>query len=139
MTYRVLIVLALLGFLVLSSPLSAGSAVCDARVNNTVAKLLECVTVDGVRQHQAAFQTHADANGGNRFSGFPGYDASVDYVVALMEGAGYVVTVQPFDYTAFTPQGRPSWRRHLPQRSPTWRERTSSSLTRASPATSRPR
>jgi Zn-dependent M28 family amino/carboxypeptidase len=79
----------------------AGSKACDSRNNNTVAKLLECVTVDGVRQHQAAFQAHAEVNGGTRVSGFPGYDASVDYVVGLMEGAGYQVTVQPFDYTAF--------------------------------------
>jgi len=45
---------------------SAGPASCDARVNNTSKKLLECVTVDGVRGYQAAFQAIADANGGTR-------------------------------------------------------------------------
>ncbi len=54
---------------------SAGEASCDSRVNNTHAKLLECVTLDGVREHQAAFQAIADANNGIRTSGTPGYDA----------------------------------------------------------------
>jgi aminopeptidase Y len=35
------------------SAVSAGSASCDTRVNNTHAKLLECVTLEGVRAHQA--------------------------------------------------------------------------------------
>ncbi len=29
---------------------------CEERNNNTYAKLLECVTLEGVREHQAAFQ-----------------------------------------------------------------------------------
>lgn len=80
---------------------SQGSASCDSRVNNTFNKLLECVTLDGVRAHQAAFQTHADANGGNRFAGLPGHEASVSYVAGKLRAAGYNVTVQPFDYLAF--------------------------------------
>ena len=48
----------------------------------------------------AAFQAIADANGGNRFSGMPGYDASVDYVAEKLEAAGYDVDVQAFDYLA---------------------------------------
>jgi Zn-dependent M28 family amino/carboxypeptidase len=79
----------------------AGPAACEKRNNNTTAKLLECVTLEGVREHQAAFQAIADANGGNRFSGLPGYNASVDYVVGRLEAAGYDPTVQEFDYTAF--------------------------------------
>ena len=76
----------------------AGPKSCDNRVNNTQKKLQECVSVDGVREHQAAFQAIADANGGARFSGSPGYDASVDYVVERMEEAGYNVVVQPFEF-----------------------------------------
>ncbi|MGH9228205.1 MAG: M28 family metallopeptidase [Acidimicrobiales bacterium] len=83
----------------------AGPAACENRNNNTAKKLLECVTLEGVREHQAAFQAIADANGGNRFSGLPGYDASVDYVVERLEAAGYDPEVQPFDYLAFTPLG----------------------------------
>ena len=54
----------------------AGSPACANRVNNTFAKLTECVTLEGVRAHQAALQAIADANNGIRTSGTPGYDAS---------------------------------------------------------------
>ncbi len=47
---------------------AAPPAACENRNNNTIAKLLECVDVDGVREHQAAFQAIADANGGTRVS-----------------------------------------------------------------------
>ena len=71
------------------------------RVNNTQGKLQECVTVDGVREHQAALQAIADANNGIRVSGTPVYDKSVDYVVAKMMDAGYDVTVQDFEFQTF--------------------------------------
>ena len=74
---------------------------CDRRNNNTYQKLTQCIRLDQVRAHQAALQSIADANGGNRFSGRPGYDRSVDYVVGKLKAAGYNVTVQPFDYLAF--------------------------------------
>jgi aminopeptidase Y len=74
---------------------------CENRNNNTIEKLLECVDVEGVREHQAALQDIADANGGIRTSGTPGYDASVDYVVERMEAAGYEVTTQEFVFQTF--------------------------------------
>ncbi len=77
------------------------SASCANRVNNTHAKLQECVTIDGVRAHQKAFQAHADANNGIRASGTPGHQASVDYVAGKMRAAGYQVVVQPFQYQTF--------------------------------------
>jgi hypothetical protein len=46
-------------------------------------------------------QAIADANGGIRTSGTPGYDESVDYVAGKLEAAGYNVTIQPFEFTAF--------------------------------------
>jgi len=82
----------------LAAPSQTG---CDDRANNTYKKLLECVRVGQVREHQAAFQEIADANDGNRFSGLPGYDESVDYVVETLEAAGYDPEVQEFDYLAF--------------------------------------
>lgn len=82
---------------------SAGSASCDARVNNTSKKLLECVTVDGVRGHQAAFQAIADANGGTRQAGTPGYAQSAEYVASTLEAAGYEVTLDPFDFVFLPP------------------------------------
>src|SRR5918997_836772 len=80
---------------------AASRADCLGRANATYQQLLECVTLDGVRAHQAAFQAIADANEGNRFSGFEGYDASVAYVVETLEAAGYDVEILPFDYLAY--------------------------------------
>ena len=74
---------------------------CDTRTNNTYTKLLECIRLDEVREHQAALQAIADENGGNRFSGTPGYDASAAYVAERLEAAGYDVEIQTFDYLAF--------------------------------------
>ena len=81
--------------------LAAGGA-CGNRVNNTFSKLLECVTLEGVRSHQAAFQAIADANGGTRAAGTPGYDQSVNYVVGKLTAAGYDVSLHafPFVYVA---------------------------------------
>ncbi len=81
----------------------AGPSACDTRVNNTHAKLLECVTLSGVREHQAALQAIADANGGTRASGTPGYDASVQYVVDRMTAAGYNVTLNAFPFIYVPP------------------------------------
>ncbi|MET7671842.1 M28 family peptidase [Micromonospora luteifusca] len=69
--------------------------------NNSVRKLTKAVTLQGVLRHLDAFQAIADANGGNRGSGLPGYDASADYVAGLLENAGYSVTRQPFDFNFF--------------------------------------
>ncbi len=90
------------GVVVIGGPAaSARSSSCANRNNNTVDKLLECVTVDGVRTHQAALQAIADANNGIRTSGTPGYDASAAYVADTLEAAGYDVTVQEFDFQTF--------------------------------------
>ena len=55
----------------------------------------------GRSRHQAQFQAFADANGGTREASTAGYTASADYVAAQMEGAGYEVTRQPFEYNYF--------------------------------------
>jgi aminopeptidase Y len=81
---------------------AAPPAACEGRSNNTIAKLLECVDLGGVREHQAAFQAIADVNGGTRASGTEGYDESAAYVAERMEAAGYAVTIQPFDFVRFT-------------------------------------
>jgi aminopeptidase Y len=93
--------LAISSALVLTGTASAGPQACDSRVNNTHDKLQECVTVDGVREHQAALQAIANANNGIRTSGAPGYDQSVAYVVGKLVAAGYNVTLQPFQFQTF--------------------------------------
>lgn len=77
---------------------------CDSRNNNTYVKVLECVRLEGVRAHQAALQAAADANGGTRAAGTPGYAASVDHVVSTLQAAGWKVTLNEFPFT-FTPLG----------------------------------
>jgi Zn-dependent M28 family amino/carboxypeptidase len=83
---------------------SAQGNACENRTNNTYDKLLGCVTLEGVREHQAAFQAIADASNdpvfpGTRAAGTEGYDASVDYVAGLLEDAGYEVTLDPVQIT----------------------------------------
>ena len=69
--------------------------------NNTSRKLQAAVSADGMLEHLEAFQAIADANGGTRVSGTPGYDESVDYAKGVFESAGYDVTVQPFQFQTF--------------------------------------
>ena len=68
-------------------------------------KLLRCVTVKGVMQHERAFQRIADRNDGNRSAGTSGYDASARYVQKRMKRAGYKVSVQTFDVYAYSELG----------------------------------
>lgn len=95
------LVLVLVASLAAMSVVLAGSEACDTRVNNTFNKLLECVTVEGAREHQAALQAIADANNGIRTSGTPGYDQSAAYVAQRMQAAGYQVTIQEFQFQTF--------------------------------------
>jgi Zn-dependent M28 family amino/carboxypeptidase len=76
---------------------------CEVRNNNTIDKLLECVTAAGAMEHLEAFQEIADENGGNRAAGTAGYEASVDYVVEVLEASGWTVTIDEFDYTFVGP------------------------------------
>jgi Zn-dependent M28 family amino/carboxypeptidase len=79
------------------------AATCESRTNDNIKKLLECVTLEGVRAHQAAFQAIADANGGLRTAGTPGYERSVEYVVEKMTAAGYNVTLNAFPFVYLAP------------------------------------
>ena len=94
---------AVLAAILLPGSASAEPAACATRNNNTYTRLLECVTLEGVRAHQAAFQAIANANGGNRAAGTPGYDASVDYVIETLEAAGWSVDTHQFDFTVAQP------------------------------------
>lgn len=96
-----LLILLIIVFVVLMATqlAAAGPKPCHERVNDNHEKLLECVTLEGVRSHQAAFQAIADANGGTRAAGTSGYNASVAYVAETLEAAGYEVELDPFDFT----------------------------------------
>lgn len=73
--------------------------------NNSVKKLTDAVTVEGVLRHLDSLQRIADANGGTRASGTPGYTASADYVAGQLEKAGYQVTRQQFDFPFYSENG----------------------------------
>src|SRR5689334_2327363 len=112
MRIRVLFVLGLavaVGLLGAASASAITSAQCLARVNDTPAKLIECIQKADLSAHMDNLQAIADANPGpdghpSRNSGEPGYKASADYVAAVMTAAGYNVHLQnyKFDYYAYT-------------------------------------
>ena len=92
--------------------LSPGTATAVEDINTR--KLRDAVTINGILQHERAFQRIANNNGGTRASGTPGYTASADYVVNRLKRAGYTVTRQKFTF-------------------PFFRELTPSSLSRVTP------
>ncbi|MCF6743619.1 M28 family peptidase [Blastococcus sp. KM273128] len=77
---------------------------CDRRHNNTYAKLLECVDLEDVLEHQRAFQKIADDSDdpvypGTRAAGTDGYADSVEYVAGLLRDARMDVTLDPVEVT----------------------------------------
>ncbi|MFB4277599.1 M28 family metallopeptidase [Nonomuraea sp. MTCD27] len=81
------------------SPLTlAGPAEAHSGAHS-VRKLVQAVSGKNVKKHLYALQAIANANGGTRVSGTPGFDASRDYVARKLRGAGYDVTIQPFEFT----------------------------------------
>lgn len=64
------------------------------------------LSVTNTEAHLSALQGISDANGGNRASGKPGYKASLDWVKAKLDAAGYTTTVQEYKTSTF---GHTSW------------------------------
>ncbi|MDF6022039.1 M28 family metallopeptidase [Streptomyces sp. JH34] len=54
------------------------------------------IPLANVKAHLTQFQSIATANGGNRAHGRAGYKASVDYVKAELDAAGYTTALQQF-------------------------------------------
>ncbi|MGW1537577.1 M28 family metallopeptidase [Streptomyces aureus] len=54
------------------------------------------IPVANVKAHLAQLQSIATANGGNRAHGRTGYKASLDYIKAKLDAAGFTTTVQQF-------------------------------------------
>ena len=102
------------GLLAVPTASAITSAQCDARVNDTPSKLVECVQTADLWNHMKAFQKIANQNPGpdghpSRNSGEPGYRASVDYVARLMQQAGYDVTIQPYKFLYYAYIGVPTF------------------------------
>ncbi|MGW2280057.1 M28 family metallopeptidase [Streptomyces sp. NPDC001770] len=60
------------------------------------------IPLANVKAHLAQLQSIATANGGNRAHGRTGYKASVDYVKAKLDAAGYTTTLQQFTSSGAT-------------------------------------
>jgi len=57
--------------------------------------LAKKVTADGMLAHLRALQGIANANKGNRASGTPGFDASVEYIAKALRDKGFEVSTPP--------------------------------------------
>ncbi|WP_413757601.1 M28 family metallopeptidase [Streptomyces sp. MMBL 11-3] len=60
------------------------------------------IPVANVKAHLTQLQSIATANGGNRAHGRTGYKASLDYVKAKLDAAGFTTTVQQFTSSGST-------------------------------------
>jgi peptidase M28-like protein/PA domain-containing protein len=102
---------ALLPIILLCVPrsvLAITSAECEARVNDTPSKLVECIQQDALWAHLTALQNISDSNPdptfdlfpgapyGSRDSGTAGDVASVSYLRSKLIAAGYTVTIQSY-------------------------------------------
>ncbi|MFH9137037.1 M28 family metallopeptidase [Streptomyces sp. NPDC017524] len=83
----------------LAAVLGAGAPAAqaaDASAPPTAAAAAPDIPLAGVKAHLTQLSTIAANNGGNRAHGRPGYKASVDYVKAKLDAAGYTTTLQQF-------------------------------------------
>ena len=84
----------------------ASSAAAGPQVDTSA--LRAAVTVEGITEHMAALEAIANANVfegvPTRATGTPGHEASVEYVVEVMEAAGFDVSLQPFEADIFFEQ-----------------------------------
>ena len=80
-----------------SSGSSAGSAASPGAAKDFALALKDRVTTDAMMAHLEKLQQIADAHGGNRALGTPGYDASVDYVAQTLRDKGFDVKTDDFE------------------------------------------
>ncbi|WP_415941547.1 M28 family metallopeptidase [Streptomyces sp. 067-1] len=72
---------------------TAGAATAPA---HPAAAAAPDISIAAVKAHLTQLQSIATANGGNRAHGRPGYRASLDYVRAKLDAAGFTTRVQQF-------------------------------------------
>ncbi|MCH5676048.1 M28 family metallopeptidase [Streptomyces gilvus] len=76
--------------------LTGGSIAGAAPGSAPTAAAAPDIPVAGVKAHLAQLQSIATANNGNRAHGSAGYKASIDYVKAKLDAAGFTTAVQQF-------------------------------------------
>ena len=85
------------GILVVTAPVGAPAATAaPASPAGVTAPAAPDIPLADVKAHLIQFQSIATANGGNRAHGRAGYKASLDYVKAKLDAAGFTTTVQQF-------------------------------------------
>ncbi|MER7720580.1 M28 family metallopeptidase [Streptomyces flaveolus] len=85
------------GAVAVATLLTGGSVAGAASApETTAAAAASDIPVANVKAHLAQLQSIATANGGNRAHGRPGYQASINYVKAKLDAAGFTTTVQQF-------------------------------------------
>lgn len=87
---------------VASTPSGATPTASAAFAGPLADALRSAISVDDIMADLRRLQAIADANGGTRAAGTPGYDASADFVAAELTAAGYVVEREPVTVTTFT-------------------------------------
>jgi len=90
--FRLLSVIAILALTLAYAPVANADDISETK------GFRKGVTLDGIREHQAALQEIADENDSTRLAGTPGHDASAQYVYDKMVAAGYVVHFQEFEF-----------------------------------------
>ncbi|MFB6724135.1 M28 family metallopeptidase [Kribbella sp. NPDC056345] len=87
----------------LAAALAAGAlAVPGSSSAATAAVVDPDISVTNAKAHLDQFQSIATSNGGNRYTGRPGYKASADWAKAKLDAAGYSTTLQQFNTSAGT-------------------------------------
>ncbi|WP_420031430.1 M28 family metallopeptidase [Streptomyces sp. cg28] len=76
--------------------LAASDTGASATVTTPAAVAAPDISVANVKAHLTQLQSIATANGGNRAHGRPGYKASLDYVKAKLDAAGFTTSVAQF-------------------------------------------
>ncbi|MEV7512896.1 M28 family metallopeptidase [Streptomyces sp. NPDC090085] len=81
---------------------STAPAALAAPTAATAAPTPPDIPLANVKAHLSQFSTIAANNGGNRAHGRPGYKASIDYVKAKLDAAGFTTTLQTFTSSGAT-------------------------------------
>ncbi|MDP7704169.1 M28 family peptidase [Mycobacterium sp. TY815] len=98
----------LLAFLIAACTTTRPTAHQPAAAPDPGRSLAAKVTTEGLFVHLRALQQIADANKGNRTTGTPGYDASVDYVVKALRAKGFDVSTPQFERIRNVSEGKPA-------------------------------
>ncbi|MGK5632206.1 M20/M25/M40 family metallo-hydrolase [Streptomyces sp. URMC 123] len=79
-----------------ATPAATGARTAAAPAAQAAPAAAPDIPLANVKAHLTQLQSIASANGGNRAHGRPGYRASLDYIKAKLDAAGYTTTLQQF-------------------------------------------